>query len=71
MNPLVKDRLIIKPIDSMNKFLIDEQNEKEVNSFFLKQKNFYKDLLYSKYQNTALKNKTINGSEDILILQQK
>ena len=59
----------------MNKFLTDEQNEKEVNTFFLKQKknkqNFYKDLLYSQYENTALKNKNIFGTEDILILQQK
>ena len=75
MNNNDKVRLLIKPIDSMYKFLTDEQNENEVNSFFLKQKknkqNFYKNLLYSQYENTAKKNKNIFGTDDMLILQQK
>ena len=75
LNSKDKVRLLIRPIDSMNKFLTDEQNENEVKSFFLKQKknkqNYYKDLLYSQYENTAKKNKNIFGTEDMLILQQK
>lgn len=75
LNPIEKAKIIIRPIDSMNKFLTDEQNEKEVNSFFMRQKqnkqNFYKDLLYSQYKNNILKNKNIFGTEDILILKEK
>ena len=75
LNPIEKARLIIKPIDSMNKFLTDEQNENEVKNYFLRQRknkeNFYKELLYSQYENTAKKNKNIFGTEDMLILKQK
>ena len=75
LNPIEKARLIIKPVDSMNKFLTDEQNENEVKNYFLKQRknkeNFYKELLYSQYENTAKKNKNIFGTDDMLILKQK
>ena len=75
LNPIEKARLIIKPIDSMNKFLTDEQNENEVKNYFLRQRknkeNFYKELLYSQYENTAKKNKNIFGTDDMLILKQK
>ena len=75
LNAKDKVRLFIKPIDSMNKYLTDEQNENEVKLFFLKQKknkqNYYKDLLYSQYEDIAKKNKNIFGTEDTLILEQK
>ena len=70
-----KAKEIIKPIDSMNKFLTDEQNQKEVNLFFLRRKNnkrdFYKNLLFSQHEESNLLNKNKFGTEDILILKQK
>ena len=36
LNSKDKVRLLIRPIDSMNKFLTDEQNLKEVNLFFMR-----------------------------------
>ena len=75
LDPIEKAKIIIKPIDSMKKFLTDEQNEKEVNTYFLKQKqnklNFYKELLFSQYKKNQQKNKNIFGTEDILILKEK
>ena len=75
LNPEEKVKRLIKPVDCMNKFLTDEQNEKEVKSFFLKQRQnkriFYKNLLYSQYENSAQKNKKIYGTDDILILKEK
>jgi hypothetical protein len=75
LNPIEKAKIIIKPTDCMNKFLTDEQNENEVNSYFMRQKqnkqNFYKDLLYSQYVNNVQKNKNIFGTEDMLILKEK
>ena len=70
-----KAKEIIKPIDSMNKFLTDEQNLKEVNLFFMRRKNnkrdFYKNLLFSQHEQSNLFNKNKYGTEDILILKQK
>jgi len=70
-----KVKQIIKPVDSMSKFLTDEQNENEVKSYFLKQKqnkqNFYKNLLYSQHNDSVKKNLNLYGTEDILILKQK
>lgn len=70
-----KVREIIKPVDSMKKFLTDEPNENEVNSYFLKKRqnkqNYYKDLLYSQHNDSVKNNMNIYGTEDILILKQK
>ena len=70
-----KVRQIIKPIDSMNKFLTDEPNQNEVNSFFSRRKNnkrnFYKNLLFSQYEESNMLNKNKYGTEDLLILKQK
>ena len=70
-----KAKEVIKPIDSMNKFLTDEQNQKEVNIFFLRRKNnkrdFYKNLLFSQHEQSDLSNKNKYGTHDILILNQK
>ena len=70
-----KARQIIKPVDSMNQFLTDEQNQNEVNLFFLKRKNnkrnFYKNLLFSQHEESDMLNKNKYGTEDILILKQK
>ena len=75
LSQVEKARQIIKPIDSMNKFLTDEQNQNEVNLFFLKRKNnkrnFYKNLLYSQHEESDMLNKNKYGTEDILILKQK
>ena len=75
LSEIEKVKQIIKPVDSMSKFLTDEQNENEVKSYFLKQKqnklNFYKNLLYSQHNDSVKKNLNLYGTEDILILKQK
>ena len=75
LSEIEKVKQIIKPVDNMFKFLTDEQNENEVNSYFLKQKqnkqNFYKNLLYSQHNDSVKKNLNLYGTEDILILKQK
>ena len=75
LSQIEKARQIIKPIDSMDQFLTDEQNLDEVNSLFLKRRNnkrnYYKNLLFSQHEESNLKNKNTFGTEDILILKQK
>ena len=75
LSQIEKARQIIKPIDSMNQFLTDEQNLDKVNLFFLRRKNhkrdFYKNLLFSQHEQSDQLNKDKFGTEDILILKQK
>ena len=75
LSPNEKVKQMIKPVDNMNKFLTDEPNENEVNSFFLRQKqnkqNYYKELLYSQFIDSAKKYKNLYGTEDILIVNEK
>ena len=75
LSQIEKARQIIKPIDCMNQFLTDEQNEDKVKLFFLKRKNnkrdFYKHLLFSQHEESNKLNKDKFGTEDILILKQK
>ena len=75
LSEIEKVRQIIRPVDSMNKFLTDEQNEKEVKSYFLKRKqnkeNYYKNLFFSQHNDSVKKNLNLYGTEDILILKQK
>lgn len=70
-----KEKEILKPIDSMNKFLTDEPNQKEVNLFFLRRKNhkrdFYRNLLFSQHEKSNQINKNKYGTEDFLILKQR
>ena len=75
LSQIEKARRIIKPIDSMNQFLTDEQNVDKVNLFFLKRKiikkDFYKNLLFSQHEESDKLNKNRYGTNDILILKQK
>ena len=75
LSEIEKVRQIIRPVDSMNKFLTDEQNEKEVKSYFLKRKqnkeNYYKNLFFSQHNDSVKKNINLYGTDDILILKQK
>ncbi len=75
LSQIEKARQIIKPIDSMNQFLTDEQNLDKVNMLFWKRKNnkrnFYKNLLFSQHEESNQLNKDKFGTEDILILKQK
>ena len=75
LSEIEKVRQIIKPVDSMNKFLTDEQNENEVKSYFLKRKqnkeNYYKNLFFSQHNDSVKKNINLYGTDDILILKQK
>lgn len=70
-----KAKKIIKRDDCMNKFLTDEQNQKEVNNYFRKlsenKQNYYKDMLYSQFQEAQKKDKDLYGTEDFLILKQR
>ena len=75
LSPLEKAKKIIKRDDCMNKFLTDEQNLKEVNNYFRKlsenKQNYYKDMLYSQFQEAHKKDKDLYGTEDFLILKQR
>ena len=75
LSQIEKARQIIKPIDSMNQFLTDEQNLDKVNLFFTRRKNnkrnFYKNLLFSQHEESNQLNKDKFGTEDILIVKQK
>lgn len=70
-----KAKKIIKRDDCMNKFLTDEHNFKEVNNYFRKlsenKQNYYKDMLYSQFQEAQKKDKDLYGTEDFLILKQR
>ena len=75
MSPIRKEKLDIKPIDTMSKFLTDDINNKEIESYLERQKenkkNYYKDLLYSQYNDSASKNKNRFGTEDYLLMSEK
>lgn len=74
-DPINRQRNYFRQRDSMNKFLTDEQNLNEVNSYFKEQKinrqNYYKDLLYNQHLEAINKNRDMYGTEDYLILKQK
>ena len=75
LSPMEKAKKIIKRDDCMNKFLTDEQNLKEVNNYFRKldenKQSYYKDMLYSQFQEANKKDKDLYGTEDFLILKQR
>ena len=75
LSPLEKAKKIIKRDDCMNKFLTDEQNSKELNNYFRilneNKQNYYKDMLYSQFQEANKKDKDLYGTEDALILKQR
>ena len=70
-----QEKEILKQVDHMNEFLTDEQNEKEVKQYFKIRKenrhHFYKDLLFSQYQEAINKNFTLYGilSKGVLKLE--
>ena len=59
----------------MNEFLTDKQNENEMSQYFKKRKEnrhlFFKDLLFSQYQDSINKNFNLYGTQDELIIKQK
>ena len=75
LNQNQQEKEILKQVDHMNEFLTDEQNEKEVKQYFkIRKENrhqFYKDLLFSQYQEAINKNFNLYGTKDELILKQK
>ena len=75
LNQNQQEKEILKQVDHMNEFLTDEQNEKEVKQYFKIRKenrhHFYKDLLFSQYQEAINKNFNLYGTKDELILKQK
>ena len=70
-----KEKEILKQVDHMNEFLTDKQNENEMSQYFKKRKEnrhlFYKDLLFSQYQDSINKNFNLYGTQDELIIKQK
>ena len=75
MSEREKIKQILKPVDCMNKFITDEPNEKEVNSYFLEQKqnkqDLYRKILYKQHNDYIQNNLNTYGTEDVLILKQK
>ena len=70
-----KQKEILKQIDHMNGYLTDKQNEKEMKQFFKIRKenryNFYRDLLFSQYQEAINKDFNLYGTNDEIIIKQK
>lgn len=75
MSESEKVKQILKPVDCMNKFITDVPNEKEVNSYFLEQKqnkqDLYKKILYKQHNDYIQNNLNTYGTDDVLILKQK
>ena len=75
LTPIQKEKEILKQVDHMDEYLTDKQNLNEIKQYFLKRKenrhNFFKDLLYSQYQNAINKDLNLYGTKDELILRQR
>jgi hypothetical protein len=75
LNQNQQEKEILKQVDHMNEFLTDKQNENEMKQYFKKRKEnrhlFYKDLLFSQYQDSINKNFNLYGTKDELIIKQK
>ena len=75
LTPNQKQKEILKQIDHMDGYLTDKQNEKEMKQFFKIRKenryNFYKDLLFSQYQEAINKDFNLYGTNDEIIIKQK
>jgi len=70
-----KEKEILKQVDHMKDFLTDKPNEKELNQIYKIRKenryHFYKDLLFSQYQDAINKDLNLYGTNDELIIKQK
>ena len=75
LTSIQKQKAILKQVDHMNEYLTDKPNEKEMKQFFKMRKqnryNFYKDLLFSQYQEAINKDLNLYGTNDELIIKQK
>ena len=75
LNSFNNRKLNIKPIDTMNRYLTDDINNNDINSFLMRlkqnKKNYYKDLLFSQHIDSARKDKNIFGTEDFLVLNER
>ena len=75
LNRNQREKEILRQVDHMNEFLTDKQNENEMKQYFKKRKEnrhlFYKDLLFSQYQDSINKNFNLYGTKDELIIKQK
>ena len=70
-----KEKEILKQVDHMNDYLTDKPNEKEVKMLYnIRKENryhFYKELLFSQYQDAINKDFNLYGTNDELIIKQK
>ena len=70
-----REKEILKQVDHMNEFLTDKQNGNEMKLYFQKRKEnrhlFFKDLLFSQYQDAINKDFNLYGTKDELIIKQK
>ena len=70
-----REKEILKQVVHMNEFLTDKQNGNEMKQYFQKRKEnrhlFYKDLLFSQYQDAINKDFNLYGTKDELIIKQK
>ena len=75
MSEREKIKQILKPVDCMKQFITDAPNEKEVNSYFLEQKqnkqDLYRKILYKQHNDYIQNNLNTYGTDDVLILKQK
>ena len=75
MSESEKIKQILKPVDCMKKFITDAPNEKEINSYFLEQKqnkqDLYRKILYKQHIDYIQNNLNTYGTDDVLILKQK
>lgn len=75
LSPNQKEREILRQVDHMKEYLTDKQNGNEMKLYFKKRKenrcNFYKELLFSQYQEAINKDFNLYGTNDELIIKQK
>jgi hypothetical protein len=76
LSPLQRQKMYIrKGDDHMNKYLTDEQNNKELSNYLKEEKDYrqkyYRDLINSQFEEAQRINKDRYGTNDILIIENK
>lgn len=76
LTPLQRQKMYIrKGDDHMNKYLTDEQNNKELSNYLKEEKDYrqkyYRDLINSQFEEAQRINKDRYGTNDILVIERK
>ena len=75
LNNNEKEKHIIIPVDHMNDFLTDEQNGKEINLYFEREKmnkqKYFRDVFFSQFDDYNKNNMNKYGTEDFIIMKHR